>query len=114
MLAPSTLIAVIFFIQEAKVSLQKVKQKGKFNSSSNAIEIPPYFETLSVNILSNKLCLGWIFEEDTDENGIVIGYESLFAAYEKPYGKLTIVDGYVATAQGRNPITSFLQMAFQN
>lgn len=101
MLAPSTLIAVIFFIQEAKVSLQKVKQKGKFNSSSNAIEIPPYFETLSVNILSNKLCLGWIFEEDTDENGIVIGYESLFAAYEKPYGKLTIVDGYVATAQGK-------------
>lgn len=107
-LTPFTLVSVIYLVQEAKSTLKRINQRKKVESSSAPLKIPSYFEDLSVNILSNKLCIGWIFDEDASENGIIIGYESLFAAYEKPYGKLTIVDGYVALAQGKESDNFFI------
>ena len=50
--------------------------------------------------IRDSLCIGWLFDSKSSEHGLIWGYERLFAAYEQPFGKLTIVDGYFATAQG--------------
>lgn len=59
------------------------------------------FKLSSCHILSYKFCIGWLFQDSTvNEQGLILGYNRLFSAYEKNYGKLTVVDAFFAVANG--------------
>ncbi|AQZ17065.1 CSF1 (YLR087C) [Zygosaccharomyces parabailii] len=55
----------------------------------------------SIHILSYGFCVGWLFQlGENVEPGLILGYDRLFSAYEKNFGKLTLIDGYLSVANG--------------
>ena len=63
----------------------------------------------SCHILSYNFCIGWLFHKNSHEAnpGLIIGYNRLFSAFEKSYGKLTVVDAYFAIANGNTSDTFY-------
>lgn len=69
-------------------------------------EIPINFR--SIHILSYKFCIGWLFQYGAgDDPGLMFGYNRLFSAYEKDFGKFTIVDAFFSVSNGNTSSTFF-------
>lgn len=100
-LCSSTLFSILFLIREGKMLFHDIPSFFSDDNSPTTPKDSSFLQKLSINVLSYKLCLGWLFEGENRQPGIMLGYESLFMAYERPFGKLTFVDGYVSIAQGK-------------
>lgn len=62
----------------------------------------------SIHILSYNCCIGWLFEvNDSPVPGLILGYDRLFSAYEKNFGKLTLIDAYLSIANGNTSDTFY-------
>ncbi|EJS42729.1 csf1p [Saccharomyces arboricola H-6] len=69
-------------------------------------ELPINFR--SIHILSYKFCVGWLFQYGAGTDpGLMLGYNRLFSAYEKDFGKFTIVDAFFSVANGNTSSTFF-------
>lgn len=74
--------------------------------SDKSKEMPINFR--SIHILSYKFCIGWIFQYGAGSNpGLMLGYNRLFSAYEKDFGKFTVVDAFFSVANGNTSSTFF-------
>lgn len=81
---------------------------AKGYSSSNELPI----EFRSIHILSYNLCVGWMFQlEDETNTGLILGFDRLFSAYEKNFGKLTLIGGYFSVLDANSNDTFFSQGA---
>lgn len=72
-----------------------------YSSTKNAKSSESTLDFRSIHILSYNFCIGWLFNLDNNlEPGLILGYDRLFSAYEKNFGKLTLIDGYLSVANG--------------
>ncbi|KAM3161011.1 Protein CSF1 [Lachancea thermotolerans] len=103
-LSPFSLVRILFLVNElSRLSeLQKRQTVGKLPEPVEVRETFRFRRAFrSVQVLSYNFCLGWIFDvNDSPEPGLIWGYQRLFAAHEKPYGKLTLLDAYFSIAEG--------------
>lgn len=84
-----------------------------FNKTAESSESPLDFR--SIHILSYNFCIGWLFEvNDTSSPGLILGYDRLFSAYEKNFGKLTLIDGYLSVANGNTSDSFYSQKNEKN
>lgn len=107
-LSPESLVQVLWGAHQLQ-SLQEYFRKHRKHDKATA----PFFsfngsaaadrqiDFRSIHILSYNLCIGWMFQlGDEVKSGLIIGFDRLFSAYEKNYGKLTLIDGYFSVANG--------------
>lgn len=90
------------FLSESTNSVKEEESGSIFNS----------FNLSSCHILSSNFCVGWLFHNSSNtknatEPGLIVGYNRLFSAYEKSYGKLTVVDAFFAVANGNTSDTFY-------
>ncbi|AMD22914.1 HHR145Cp [Eremothecium sinecaudum] len=104
-LSPTSFIRLLWL--ENKIAAMKIMYSEKMddfstNSFSFADKGRFFSPSLkSAQVLSYNLCVGWIFDIDNyNDSGLIWGYERLFAAYDMPYGKLTLLDAYFCPAYG--------------
>lgn len=68
------------------------------------------FKFSSVHVLSYNFCFGWLFgSKHKDYPGIILGAERIFAATKKEMGKLSLMEGYLSSANGSTS-TSFYSL----
>lgn len=114
-LSPESLVQIMWGNNQSEVLLHYFKKHRKphkydffSNKASGSTELPLNFR--SIHILSYNLCIGWMFQlGDDTESGLILGFDRLFSAYEKNYGKLTLIDGYFSAANGDSTDTFFSQ-----
>lgn len=64
----------------------------------------------SIHILSYNFCVGWIFQDRSGkEPGVMLGFSRLFSAYEKGFGKLTLIEAFLSVANGNTSSTFYSQ-----
>ena len=76
--------------------------------ASGASELP--LKLSSIHILSYNFCVGWIFQDrNGKEPGVMLGFSRLFSAYEKGFGKLTLIEAFLSVANGNTSSTFYSQ-----
>lgn len=110
-LCPASLIRILWLINEAARMTDKFCPVSVSDSSIplKARGIPGLASEFHfIHILSYNFCFGWMFDIETENDpGLIWGYQRLFAAYEKPFGKLTLLDAYFSIARGDNSDTFY-------
>lgn len=115
-LSPQSLVQILWGAHQMQALLQYFKKHRKVSNSvplfagksEASKEIPIDFR--SIHILSYNLCIGWMFQLGNDiDSGLILGFDRLFSAYEKNYGKLTLIDGYLSMANGDSTDTFYSQ-----
>ncbi|CCD23233.1 Csf1p NDAI_0B01980 [Naumovozyma dairenensis CBS 421] len=92
-----------YYKEHTSVAWEKVIN---FKNTNNSAEVQADFP--SFHVLSYNFCVGWLFSPEFDnEPGLIIGYSRLFSAYEKNFGKLTLIDAYFSVANGKTSDTFF-------
>lgn len=110
-LCPMSLTKVLWAINEFTRVSEAYKTRSsllqhKKTAPTDISELSNKFR--SIQILSYNFCIGWIFDAGSETDpGLIWGYERLFAAYQKPYGKLTLLDAYFSIAHGASSDTFF-------
>lgn len=114
-LAPQSLVQLLWGAHQMQALLFYFKKHRKedlvplpfFTKEHKASqELPIDFR--SIHILSYNLCIGWMFQVDGGvESGLILGFDRLFSACEKKYGKLTLIDGYLSVASGDSTDTFY-------
>ncbi|AET39373.1 Csf1p Ecym_4310 [Eremothecium cymbalariae DBVPG len=107
-LSPMSLVRLLSFVNEFSIMKSIYHDiKPRSTSSNSTLSILP-ISIKSAHILSYNLCIGWLFDLGYNANeGLIWGYERLFAVYDKPYGKLTLLDAYFSVAHGFSSSTYY-------
>ncbi|CCH61496.1 hypothetical protein TBLA_0E04420 [Henningerozyma blattae CBS 6284] len=117
--SPESLVFVLWGVKQLQNELEYYKDhktKRQWNLSSHKTgtksstsESPlNYFR--SIHILSYNFCIGWMLPENQkDIPGWMFGYDRLFSAYEKNYGKLTLIEGYMSVTNSNSSNDFFSQ-----
>lgn len=104
-LSPTSLIYIVWgihqlqnllhYFKKHRIPHQYVTDLSDIFSRKGSSSPETKIEFRSIHILSYNLCIGWKFHLDNDTSaGLILGFNRLFSAYEKNYGKLTLIDGY--------------------
>ena len=105
------LMTLFEYYQENKIqNLWNYKTIDKiFNNDDNnetSSELP--LKLSSIHILSYNFCVGWVFQDRTaNEPGVMLGFNRLFSAYEKGFGKLTLIEAFLSVANGNTSSTFY-------
>lgn len=112
-LCPMSAVKLIWLAQELLIIKEIFQLKvQKVDKLQPDISMNQIFS--SIHILSYNFCIGWIFDFGvTNHPGLIWGYERLFAAYDNPYGKITLLDAYFSIANG-NTSNSFYNSGNEN
>lgn len=109
-LSPEILCELMLARKAISKSLLKFKLTDMVVTPSQSISIQTQGSLLgfySIHILAYNICLGWIFNQNSSSNGLIVGCERIFVVSEEKVGKLTLVDAYLSVAQGNTPSTFF-------
>lgn len=109
-LSPESLVQVLWGTHQVQSLLEYFKKHrnqsealASFFSFDGSTSSDRQIDFRSIHILSYNLCIGWMFQIDNDvKSGLIIGFDRLFSAYEKNYGKLTLIDGYLSVTSGQS------------
>ncbi|SCV04363.1 LAMI_0H15522g1_1 [Lachancea mirantina] len=112
-LCPFSTIKLIWLVQEF-LRLKEILASARAVSQQIDDETPlfPEFSSIlhSIHLLSYNFCFGWLFDgNDCEDPGLIYGFQRLFAAYESPFGKLTVLEAYLSLARGHTSSTFFSQ-----
>lgn len=108
-LSPQLIFKVIRIVDKLTVVFSKVPEsftEHKYSHNShtgNAYENVSnrLFQFSAIHVLCYNFCLGWLFGESSKEYpGIIVGAERFFAVTEDDIGKFTLIDAYLAVANG--------------
>lgn len=116
-LSPGSLVQVLWGTHQLQSLLEYFRKHRKqdkaispFSLFDGSASADRQIDFRSIHILSYNLCIGWMFQLGDDvKTGLIIGFDRLFSAYEKHYGKLTLIDGYFSVANGQSTDTFYSQ-----
>ncbi|CAR26797.1 hypothetical protein ZYGR_0I00690 [Zygosaccharomyces rouxii] len=113
-LFPELLVDILWSVHYLQSLLNHFKKHHTpwlpYSSNKTAKSGESTLDFRSIHILSYNFCVGWLFEVgDNSEPGLILGYDRLFSAYEKHFGKLTLIDGYLSVANGNTSDTFYSQ-----
>lgn len=106
--SPHTLVKVLSLVNEIKIVQNHVAANLPASTVIKATDVGFGAKWDSIHILSHDFCVGWIFGAKCSAPGLVLGFGSLFGAYEHPFGKITLVDGFLSTAVGNSSESFYL------
>lgn len=103
------LITLVEYYKENRIQdLWNYKSLNNFLQKDNSIASELPIKLSSIHILSYNFCIGWIFQDrNATEPGVMVGFNRLFSAYEKGFGKLTLVEAFFSVANGNTSSTFF-------
>jgi len=107
MLHPRTIVKLLEFVNDISYlsslfqlspSTSKSKEEGP-----KKIQFVSYFH--SIHMLFYNFCVGFMFEEPSDEYaGVIAGCEKVFVISEESYGKLSLINAYFSIANGKSSV----------
>lgn len=101
MLHPRTIVKLMEFANDVEFLTRQVRIKSSKpkRASSNKIDFVGHFH--SIHMLFYNFCLGFMFEEPSDDYaGVITGCEKVFVISEENYGKLSLIHAYFSIANG--------------
>ncbi|AGO13951.1 AaceriAGR088Wp [[Ashbya] aceris (nom. inval.)] len=122
-LAPMTVVRLLSLINEFGIMKETFAEEAistswsAYNSSPTAENLEPSVWPILIksgHILSHNLSIVWLFDiPNSVADGLICGYDRLFSVYEKPYGKLTLLNAYFSAAKILAEEADFYSSAIQ-
>ncbi|AAS54577.1 AGR088Wp [Eremothecium gossypii ATCC 10895] len=108
-LAPMTVVRLLSLINEFGIIRKQFTEESIYtpssahnNSTATECLEPSVWRLIikSGHILSHDFSIVWLFDiPNSSADGLICGYDRLFSVYEKPYGKLTLLNAYFSAAK---------------